>query len=180
MRGTATLANGGILMQPTILARPPGESRRRGAHRAAHHAASSTSDTIRKLMRLVVTDGYGKPADVPGYFVGGKTGTAEKVGAHGYKKHTNVSAFMSVFPMNAPRYAVYIMLDEPHGNASTGGYSTAGAVSAPAAGKVIARIAPMLGLLPEMTAISPQIQQSLAIPSPLAAGPRRAGAPGAV
>ncbi len=56
---------------------------------------------------------------------------------------------MSVFPMNAPHYAVYFMLDEPHGNKSTGGYSTAGAVSAPAAGRVIARIAPMLGLLPD-------------------------------
>ena len=77
----------------------------------------STSDIMRKLMRLVVTDGYGKTAEVPGYFVGGKTGTAEKVGAHGYnRKHANVSAFMSVFPMNAPRYAVYMMLDEPHAN----------------------------------------------------------------
>ncbi len=57
---------------------------------------------------------------------------------------------MSVFPMNAPHYAVYFMLDEPHGNKSTGGYSTAGAVSAPAAGRVIAKIAPMLGLLPDM------------------------------
>ena len=95
---------------------------------------------MRKLMRLVVTDGYGKPAEVPGYYVGGKTGTAEKVGAHGYKKHANVAAFISVFPMNAPRYAVYMMLDEPHGNASTHGYATAGWVAAPAAGRVIARI----------------------------------------
>ena len=123
----------------------------------------STSDTLRKLMRLVVTDGYGKPADVPGYFVGGKTGTAEKTSGHGYKKHSNVSAFMSVFPMNAPKYAVYFMLDEPKGNASTGGYSTAGAVSAPGAGRVIARIAPMLGLMPETTNAA-AIQASLYMP----------------
>ena len=122
-----------------------------------------TSDVMRRLMRLVVTDGYGKPADVPGYFVGGKTGTAEKTSGHGYKKHTNISAFMSVFPMNAPKYAVYFMLDEPKGNASTGGYSTAGAVSAPGAGRVIARIGPMLGLMPETTN-APTIQASLAIP----------------
>jgi cell division protein FtsI (penicillin-binding protein 3) len=122
-----------------------------------------TSDTIRKLMRLVVTDGYGKPADIPGYYVGGKTGTAEKVGGHGYKKHTNVSAFMSVFPMNAPHYAVYFMLDEPHGNKATGGYSTAGAVSAPAAGRVIAKIAPMLGLLPDI-ADMPQLTAALSVP----------------
>ena len=98
----------------------------------------STSDIMRKLMRLVVTDGFGKQAEVPGYYPGGKTGTAEKVGKHGYKRgfkeNFNVAAFTSVFPMNAPRYAVYMMLDEPHGNKSTYGYSTAGWVAAPAAG----------------------------------------------
>jgi cell division protein FtsI (penicillin-binding protein 3) len=115
------------------------------------------------MMRLVVTDGYGKPADIEGYFVGGKTGTAEKVGKGGYKKHANVSAFMSVFPMNAPRYAVYFMLDEPKGNKETGGYATAGAVSAPGAGRVIARIAPMLGLFPDIQH-EQEVQATLAIP----------------
>jgi cell division protein FtsI (penicillin-binding protein 3) len=123
----------------------------------------ATSDIIRKLMRLVVTDGYGKSAEVPGYFVGGKTGTAEKISGHGHNKKANVSAFISVFPMNAPRYAVYMMLDEPHADASTHGYATAGWVSAPAAGRVIARIGPMLGLLPE-TDNAAAIQASLAIP----------------
>jgi cell division protein FtsI (penicillin-binding protein 3) len=146
VRGTAALANGGIVLQPTILAHDPGDAPPEGRR----IMNQSTSDTIRKLMRLVVTNGYGKPADVEGYFVGGKTGTAEKVGAHGYKKHANVSAFISVFPMDAPRYAVYFMLDEPVGNKETGGYSTAGAVSAPGAGRVIARIAPMLGLFPRI------------------------------
>ncbi len=146
VRGTAAVANGGIVLRPTILAAEPDAPLPEGTR----VMAQSTSDTMRKLMHLVVTDGYGKPANVPGYFVGGKTGTAEKNSGHGYKKHSNVSAFMSVFPMNAPRYAVYFMLDEPHGNRSTGGYSTAGAVSAPGAGRVIARIAPMLGLFPQM------------------------------
>jgi cell division protein FtsI (penicillin-binding protein 3) len=119
---------------------------------------------MRKLMRLVVTDGYGKTAEVPGYFVGGKTGTAEKVAAHGgYKKHTNVAAFMSVFPMNAPRFAVYMMLDEPKADASTHGYATAGWVAAPAAGRVIARIGPILGLLPDLDNAA-AIQASLASP----------------
>jgi cell division protein FtsI (penicillin-binding protein 3) len=181
VRGTAVLANGGIMLQPTILAKtapgggeapvnsiqqlppPPGE----------RIMQASTSDTIRKLMRLVVTDGYGKPAEVAGYYVGGKTGTAEKVGAHGYKKHTNVAAFMSVFPMNAPRYAVYMMLDEPKANASTHGYATAGWVAAPAAGRVIARIGPMLGLLPDLVDAE-AIRQELYIP--LQPG-RPAGAP---
>jgi cell division protein FtsI (penicillin-binding protein 3) len=165
VRGTAALANGGIVLQPTILARDatdaPPEGRR--------IMNVSTSDTIRKLMRLVVTDGYGKPADVEGYFVGGKTGTAEKVGNHGYKKHANVSAFISVFPMNAPRYAVYFMLDEPKGNKETGGYSTAGAVSAPGAGRVIARIAPMLGLFPDIQH-EQEVQASLSIPMEPARG----------
>ena len=159
VRGTAAVANGGIVLRPTILAPEPGGAPREGTR----VMQQSTSDVMRKLMRLVVTDGYGKPAEVPGYFVGGKTGTAEKATAHGYKKHANISAFMSVFPMNAPRYAVYFMLDEPKGNASTGGYSTAGAVSAPGAGRVIARIGPMLGLMPETTNAA-AIQASLAMP----------------
>ncbi len=159
VRGTAAVVNGGLVLQPTILATLPTDP----APEGVRVMKQGTSDTMRKLMRLVVTDGYGKPADVPGYFVGGKTGTAEKVSAHRYLKHSNVSAFMAVFPMNAPKYAVYFMLDEPKGNASTGGYSTAGAVSAPGAGHLIARIAPMLGLMPQ-TAEAPEIQASLAMP----------------
>jgi cell division protein FtsI (penicillin-binding protein 3) len=111
---------------------------------------TATSDIMRKLMRLVVTDGFGKAAEVPGYYVGGKTGTAEKTAGRGYNHHSRVSAFISVFPMNAPRYAVYMMLDEPQADASTHGYATAGWVVAPAAGRVIARAAPMLGLLPDL------------------------------
>jgi cell division protein FtsI (penicillin-binding protein 3) len=173
VRGTAAIANGGIVLRPSILALPPGAPPRQG-ERVMQQA---TSDVMRRLMRLVVTDGYGKPADVPGYFVGGKTGTAEKVGGRGYKKHANVSAFMSVFPMNAPRYAVYMMLDEPKANASTHGYATAGWVSAPAAGRVIARIGPMLGLLPE-TDDAPAIQAALAIPlQPPGRGAAKPGAP---
>jgi cell division protein FtsI (penicillin-binding protein 3) len=144
--GTAAVANGGTLYRPTLIAQDPAAPPREGLP----VMQKSTSDIIRKLMRLVVTQGYGKSAEVPGYYVGGKTGTAEKVVGHVYAKHANVSAFMSAFPMNAPRYAVYMMLDDPKGNASTGGYSTAGMVSAPAAGRVIARIGPMLGLLPDL------------------------------
>ncbi len=165
VRGTAALANGGIVLQPTILAHDVNDPLPEGRR----IMNVSTSNTIRKMMRLVVTDGYGKPADIPGYFVGGKTGTAEKVGAHGYKKHTNVSAFMSVFPMNAPRYAVYFMLDEPVGNKETAGYATAGAVSAPGAGRVIARIAPMLGLFPDIAGLA-TVQATLAIPMQPARG----------
>jgi len=171
VRGTAAIANGGVLERPTILAEPPGSPPPEGVR----VMQAPTSDLLRRLMRLVVTSGYGKPADVPGYFVGGKTGTAEKTAGRSYRKHANVSAFMSVFPMNAPRYAVYYMLDEPKGNKSTGGYSTAGAVSAPGAGRVIARIGPMLGLMPETGAAAESIQAALSIPLQPS---RPAGAPG--
>jgi cell division protein FtsI (penicillin-binding protein 3) len=156
---TATVANGGVHMRPTLVAVDPAGPPPTGTR----IMQQSTSDIIRKLMRLVVTDGYGKSAEVPGYYVGGKTGTAEKVAGHGYAKHANVSAFISVFPMQAPRYAVYMMLDDPKADASTHGYTTAGWVSAPAAGRVIARIGPMLGLLPDI-ADAAVINASLAIP----------------
>ena len=156
--GTAAVANGGILLKPTILAQDPGT-----LPEGTRVMQTSTSNVMRRLMRLVVTSGFGKKAEVPGYFPGGKTGTAEKNSGHGYKKHANVSAFMSVFPMQAPRFAVYMMLDEPHGNASTGGYSTAGQVAAPAAGRVISRIGPILGLMPDIRD-APEIEQALAIP----------------
>ncbi len=163
VRGTAAVANGGI----AAAADHPGAAGRASSRTGVRVMQPSTSDIMRKLMRLVVTDGFGKQAEVPGYYPGGKTGTAEKVGKHGYKrgykKHANVAAFMSVFPMNAPRYAVYMMLDEPHGNKSTYGYSTAGWVAAPAAGRVIARIAPMLGMLPDIQD-APAINQALSIP----------------
>jgi cell division protein FtsI (penicillin-binding protein 3) len=158
--GTAAVANGGIKLKPTLLAQQSDDLRPDGTR----VMQQSTSDIVRRLMRLVVTDGYGKSAEVPGYFVGGKTGTAEKVEGHGYSKKSNVDAFMSVFPMNAPRYAVYMMLDSPHANAATHGYATAGWIAAPAAGRVIARVAPMLGMLPVPEPEASVIQASLSIP----------------
>jgi len=174
--GTAAVANGGTFYQPTILAPEPNAAPRQGAP----IMRTATSDIIRRLMRLVVTDGYGKPADVPGYFVGGKTGTAEKISYKHYNHNSRVSAFMSAFPMNAPQYAVYMMLDEPKANASTHGFATAGWVSAPAAGRVIARIGPMLGLLPETDKMA-AIQAALSIPmEPARPAGARAGLPEAM
>ena len=167
--GTAAIANGGVYMGPTVLAGNPDAPRE-----GRRVMQVGTSDIMRRLMRLVVTDGYGKAAEVPGYFVGGKTGTAEKISHKGYNHNSRVAAFMSVFPMNAPRYAVYMMLDEPHATKATYGFATAGWVAAPAAGRVIARIAPMMGLLPEtenVAAINAELAQ------PLEPG-RPAGAPG--
>jgi cell division protein FtsI (penicillin-binding protein 3) len=157
--GTAAVANGGVLLHPTLVL-PDDHAPPRAGVRVMR---SDTSDIMRKLMRLVVTDGFGKQAEVDGYYVGGKTGTAEKISHHGYNHNSRVSAFMGVFPMNAPRYAVYMMLDEPKADASTHGYATAGWVAAPAAGRVIARAAPMLGLLPDIDDAA-AIKAALAIP----------------
>src|SRR5262249_42510260 len=84
--GTAAVANGGMLLKPTILAREPGM-----IPDGTRVMQPTTSNLMRRLMRLVVTSGFGKKAEVPGYYPGEKTGTAEKNSGHGYKKHANVS-----------------------------------------------------------------------------------------
>ena len=154
----ATIVNGGILRQPTILWQQPGVERE-----GTRVLSERTSDLMRRFMRLVVTDGSGRSAEVPGYFVGGKTGTAQKTGPRGgYLENKRIAAFIGAFPMHAPRYAVYVMVDEPKPNARSQGFATAGWVAAPAAGMVISRIAPILGLLPEPS--TPEIQRALAAP----------------
>ena len=192
VRGTAATANGGILVTPTLLARPDPQADTPAGSSTPFQTVSATlppspsdvvpdgdaevvpqgprllsartSTILRKILRLVVTKGIGKNADVPGYYVGGKTGTAEKVGPGGrYLKHVNVAAFTGVFPMNSPRYAVYVMLDSPVGNKATHGWTTAGWVAAPEVAKIVARIGPMLGLFPD-TANMAAIDAELAIP----------------
>jgi cell division protein FtsI (penicillin-binding protein 3) len=101
---------------------------------------------MRELLRYVVTNGTGRKADVPGYDVGGKTGSAEKVVGHGYMAHHLLTSFCAVFPIDNPRYLVFVMLDEPHGTKETFGLALAGFTAAPLAGRVIAHIAPMLSM----------------------------------
>lgn len=126
--------------------------------------SKQNSDLLRKMLRLDVTQGTAKSAESPGYFVGGKTGTAEKIGPHGgYLKHVNISAFTSIFPMNSPRYAVYVMLDAPHPTSKTHGFVTAGWNAAPTTGKLISRIAPMLNMFPN-TKDAARIDAEMAIP----------------
>jgi len=108
----------------------------------------AVSEMMRALMRLTVTEGTGRQADVPGYLVGGKTGTAEKPGAGSYQENATLSSFVGVFPMDNPRYLVLIVLDEPVGTKETFNFSGGGWVAAPPVGRVIARIAPMLGVAP--------------------------------
>jgi cell division protein FtsI (penicillin-binding protein 3) len=106
-----------------------------------------TSAEMRELLRYVVTNGTGRKADVAGYDVGGKTGSAEKPGPHGgYQSHVLVTSFLAAFPIDSPRYIVFVLLDEPHGTKETGGLALAGLTTAPLAGRVISRIAPLLGV----------------------------------
>ena len=94
----------------------------------------------------VVTEGTGRKAEAPGYQVAGKTGTAEKPKNGGYSRKDLISSFAAIFPHDEPRYVVLVLLDEPRGTPETFGYATAGWTAAPTAGKVVSRIAPMLGV----------------------------------
>jgi cell division protein FtsI (penicillin-binding protein 3) len=135
--------NGGILHPSTLLKRAP------DAEIPGTRAISpQTSDQIRRLMRLVVTQGTATGAAAPGYVVGGKTGTAEKTSGHGYAKKALMSSFVGGFPINDPRYLVLAMVDEPKGNKRTFGYATGGWVAAPLAGRIIKQVGPLMGINP--------------------------------
>lgn len=140
----STLVNGGVYHAPTIIKREglaPVDGTR--------VFSEKTSAEMRRLLRLVVTNGTGRKADVPGYRVGGKTGTAEKIENGRYVRGKNVVNFAAVFPVDQPRYVVLAMVDDPHGSKATYGFRTAGMVVAPAINRIIRRIAPALGVLPE-------------------------------
>ncbi|MCW8862705.1 MAG: penicillin-binding protein 2 [Rhodospirillales bacterium] len=139
----SAVVNGGILRPATLLKRDPvlplpGE----------RVITEKTSDSMRKMMRLVVRAGTAGKADAKGYRVGGKTGTAEKLENGRYRKDALISSFVGVFPMDAPRYVVLVVIDEPKGKESTFGYATGGWVAAPAVGRIVDRIAPVMGIAP--------------------------------
>jgi cell division protein FtsI (penicillin-binding protein 3) len=140
----AALANGGIWRPATLIRRDTND-----IPAGRRVISADTSARMRQLMRLVATNGSARKANIPGFRVGGKTGTAEKPFQGGYKRNALVSTFAGVFPMDAPRYVVIAMLDEPKGTRETGGYATAGQVSAPSVGRIINRIGPLLGVIPD-------------------------------
>lgn len=142
--GIAAVVNGGRLIPATLVA----DSEAGGAAQAKQVLSPQTSAIMRQLLRLTVVSGTGSKADVPGYEVGGKTGSAEKASARGYRRNALLSSFIAVFPSDAPRYVVLIIVDEPKGTRETFGFATGGWTAAPAAGNVIARIGPMLGVAP--------------------------------
>lgn len=143
--GVTAMANGGMYIQPTML------KRKADADLHAHRVLKpETSTEMNRLFRLVVEKGTARKADVPGYPVGGKTGTAEKSKAGGYARKALLSSFIGVFPADAPEYAILVIIDEPKGIKETSGYATGGWTAAPATSRIVARIAPMLGVEPRL------------------------------
>lgn len=157
--GACALVNGGILRPATLLRLPPGE-----VPDGKRVISAKTSEQMRKLLRLVVEHGTATLAAAPGYVVGGKTGTAEKVQGGHYAEKKLLSTFIGAFPMNDPKYLVLAMVDEPHGNKQSHGFATAGWTVVPATSRIIQRIAPLLGVQP-VDESSPEIVQPLMIQS---------------
>jgi cell division protein FtsI (penicillin-binding protein 3) len=142
--GVVPIVNGGILYKPTLLAVNPNDP-----PVGVRVMKPSTSDIMRRMMTDVVAEGTGVYAAVPGYIVGGKTGTAQVVGPNGrYLQHTNNASFMAAFPMQDPQYVVYVLVLQPKPDAATHGFTTGGYIAAPTVGQIIARIGPKLGIMP--------------------------------
>lgn len=140
----AAMVNGGIWRPATLH-----KLDRADIPRGRRVYKASTSARMRQLLRMITLYGTGKNADAPGFRVGGKTGSAEKPGAGGYRRSSLVSTFAAAFPMDRPRYVVIAMLDEPHGTVASSFQRTAGWTAAPIIGKLVPRIGPLLGVQPD-------------------------------
>jgi cell division protein FtsI (penicillin-binding protein 3) len=139
----AALVNGGTLIPPTFLVRDAETAEGLGEQVVSRE----TSDALRYLLRLNVEKGSGKRAAVPGYRVGGKTGTAEKVENGRYSAQKRLNSFLAAFPMDDPQAVVLVVLDEPKAEKQGGG-TTAAANAAPTVAAVIRRAAALLGVEP--------------------------------
>jgi cell division protein FtsI (penicillin-binding protein 3) len=140
----AAMVNGGTMVRPTLLADAvpvPG----------ARVISEATSAEMRALLRAAVTDGTASFADVPGYAVGGKTGSAEMPRARGgYYEDRNINTFAAVFPAHDPAYVLITTLYEPVETSGPEPRRTAGWTTVPVAAEIIRRAAPLLGLRPEI------------------------------
>ena len=112
--------------------------------------SEGTSRMVRDMLRKVVTRGTAKQADVPGYEVGGKTGTADKPTASGgYARDKTIGTFAGMFPASDPKYVMVIALDEPKTVINGTSFRTAGLTAAPLFAKALRRLAPIMGLRPD-------------------------------
>ncbi len=142
----AALVNGGVWRPATL--------RKLKASEIPHGRRvfkAATSARMRQMLRMIVVYGTGKKANAAGFRVGGKTGSAEKPGLGGYRRSSLVSTFAAAFPMDRPRYVVVAMLDEPQGTLATSGQRTAAWNAAPVVGRVVPRVGPILGIMPDET-----------------------------
>lgn len=147
VRGIATMVGDGKLVQPTFL-KVNAATQHARAKKSNKIIGEQTAKTIRQMMRAVVQYGTAKKANVKGYAVGGKTGTAEKI-VHGrYDANAKICSFVGVFPADAPEYVVFAMLDEPKGTKETYGFATGGWIAAPVVANIISRMGPVLGMQP--------------------------------
>lgn len=145
----SAVINGGLKVRPSLVMRSEGDDHEKSPP-LTRVISKETSLKMRQLLRLVVSNGTARKADVAGYFIGGKTGTAQK-NLHGrYVADKRMAAFVGVFPMNDPKYAVFVMVDEPNPNKSSYGYATAGWVAAPAVGRVVSGMGSILGMEPKV------------------------------
>jgi cell division protein FtsI (penicillin-binding protein 3) len=142
----AAMVNGGIWRPATLRRLEPGH-----APRGRRVFQASTSARMNQLMRMIAVYGTGRNANAPGFRVGGKTGSAEKPGRGGYRQSSLVATFAAAFPMDRPRYVVIVMLDEPQGTAASSFQRTAAWNAAPIVARLIPRIGPQLGVLPDET-----------------------------
>ncbi len=155
MSATATIVHDGLRVKPTFVLSDETEDEKKGISRSERVLSSDTSKKMRELMRLVVTEGTGQKADVKGFYVGGKTGTAEKPQGRKYNTNALISSFVGAFPMNDPEYVVFIMIDEPKGTKDSYGYATGGWVAAPAIGRTISAMTQILSIKPDTTIEDP-------------------------
>ena len=142
----AALVNGGVWRPATLRKLAPED-----VPKGRRVFKASTSARMRQMLRMIVEYGTGKKANAMGFRVGGKTGSAEKPGEGGYRRTSLVSTFAAAFPMDRPRYVIISMLDEPKGTAATSGQRTASWNAAPVVGRVVPRIGPLLGIMPDET-----------------------------
>lgn len=133
------VVNGGIFREPTVIANDKNRTEKRVMK-------LSTSQKMRKLLRGVVVEGSGKRANVLGYEVAGKTGTANKLVNGKYVQKKVMTSFVGTFPASNPKYALMLMMDEPKGSKETWWFTTSGWNTVPTAGKIIATIAPQLNV----------------------------------
>lgn len=120
-----------------------------------------TAAKLRWLMWLAVAEGTGQQAAVPGYLIGGKTGSADKAGSNGYRDGGLLASFVAAFPIDRPRYVVLVTLDEPKGDAGTFNLAHGGWTAAPTVGRIIGRIGPLLGLPPAGPEVEPWFRERL-------------------